>query len=170
MAYSTLQGRRHGRASQHALLMTQIADLLAMWEVQLVKVKSHMGMPFNAAADKAADEGAESENTPPDIEGLQALPLQFQSRVAPATAPTSEFTLARLHVAAMPDPADSASADPSAEPDPSAGWKLFPKEVEQLVQQLSHCCIDDLVLALPTQFTDFARLCECVRPTLGAVR
>eukprot|EP00961_Rhodomonas_salina_P101563 1366276-Rhodomonas_salina.1 len=71
--------------------MEQIADLLAQWEghVRLVKVKSHMGMPFNAAADKAADTGAESDNVYPDIEGLQALPLQFRSRVAPAPVPTS---------------------------------------------------------------------------------
>eukprot|EP00961_Rhodomonas_salina_P272805 3686324-Rhodomonas_salina.1 len=32
MAYSTLQGRRRGRASPHALLMAQIADTLATWE------------------------------------------------------------------------------------------------------------------------------------------
>eukprot|EP00961_Rhodomonas_salina_P101195 1361980-Rhodomonas_salina.1 len=74
-----------------------------------------MGMPLNAAADKAADAGAEAEHTPPDIEGLQALPspMQFRSRVAPAVAPTSEFTRDRSHVAAMTDPpdADSTSAD-----------------------------------------------------------
>eukprot|EP00961_Rhodomonas_salina_P066988 899395-Rhodomonas_salina.1 len=91
MAYSTRQGRRRGSASPHALLMAQIADPLATWEghVWLVKVKSHMGMPFNAAADKAADACAESEHVCPDIEGLQALPLQFRSRVAPVPAPTS---------------------------------------------------------------------------------
>eukprot|EP00961_Rhodomonas_salina_P272754 3685619-Rhodomonas_salina.1 len=74
--------------------MAQIADTLATWEghIRLVKVKSHMGMPLNAAADKAADAGAKAEHTPPDIEGLQALPIQFRSRVAPAMAPTSAFT------------------------------------------------------------------------------
>eukprot|EP00961_Rhodomonas_salina_P163068 2196364-Rhodomonas_salina.1 len=94
MAYSTWQGKCSGRASPHALLMAQIADILATWEghIWLVKVKSHMGMPLNAAADKAADAGAEAEHTPPDIEGLQALPMHFRSRVAPAMAPTSVFT------------------------------------------------------------------------------
>eukprot|EP00961_Rhodomonas_salina_P017868 240401-Rhodomonas_salina.1 len=74
-----------------------------------------MGMPLNAAADKAADAGAEAEHTPPDIEGLQALPMQFRSRVAPSMAPTSAFTRERSHVAAMPDPPDAGSttADPA---------------------------------------------------------
>eukprot|EP00961_Rhodomonas_salina_P044653 600036-Rhodomonas_salina.1 len=72
----------------------------------------------------------------------------------------------------MPDSpgADSALADPAAEPDPPAGWKRFPKEVARLVRQLFHRRMDDLVLSRPTQFTDFVRRCECVRPALGAVR
>eukprot|EP00961_Rhodomonas_salina_P148894 2004482-Rhodomonas_salina.1 len=122
--------------------MAQIADTLATWEghIQLVKVKSHMGMPLNAAADKAADAGEEAEHTPPDIEGLQALPIQFRSQVAPAMASTSAFTRDRSHVAAMPDPPDagSTSADPAAEPDSPSGWKRFPKEVGHLVLQLFH--------------------------------
>eukprot|EP00961_Rhodomonas_salina_P285164 3853256-Rhodomonas_salina.1 len=71
----------------------------------------------------------------------------------------------------MPDPPDAGStlADPSAEPDPPSGWKLFPKEVARLVRQLFHRRMDDLVLSRPTQFTDFARSGECVRPALGAV-
>eukprot|EP00961_Rhodomonas_salina_P116044 1561669-Rhodomonas_salina.1 len=113
-------------------------------------------------------------NTPPraDIEGLQALPIQFRSRVAPAMAPTSAFTRDQSHVAAIPDPpdADSTSTDPAAEPDPPSGWKRFPKEVARLVRQLFHCRMDDLVLSRPTQFTDFACRGECVRPALGAVR
>eukprot|EP00961_Rhodomonas_salina_P269397 3639815-Rhodomonas_salina.1 len=172
MAYSTRQGSRRGRASQHALLMAQIADLLATWEghILLVKVKSHMGMPFNAAVDKAADAGAESENNYPDIEGLQALPLQFRSCLASVPAPTSVFTRARSHAAAMPDPPDASSdsADPQADPTPPAGWKLFPKEVARLVRQLSHSSMNDLVLSRHTQFTDFTRRGECIRPALGA--
>eukprot|EP00961_Rhodomonas_salina_P077369 1037592-Rhodomonas_salina.1 len=131
-----------------------------------------MGMPFNAAADKAADAGAESDTAYPDIEGLLALPLQFRSRVAPVPAPTSAFTRAHSHAAAMPDPPDASSdsADPPDDPTPPAGWKRFPKEVARLVRQLSHRRMDDLVLSRPTQFTDFTRRGECVRPALGAVR
>eukprot|EP00961_Rhodomonas_salina_P060049 806563-Rhodomonas_salina.1 len=72
----------------------------------------------------------------------------------------------------MPDPPDagSTSADPSAEPNPPAGWKQFSKEVALLVLQLFHHRMDELVLSRPTQFTDFARRGECVRPALGAVR
>ena len=59
VTYSSRAGRRRALSSPHAPTLTRIAELLAnrQGHIRLVKVKSHMGMPLNAEADKLADVG-----------------------------------------------------------------------------------------------------------------
>ncbi len=62
MSNYSLAGSRRALASPHTPMMSRIADLLASRQghVLLVKVKSHMGLPLNAAADVQAEIGLAS--------------------------------------------------------------------------------------------------------------
>jgi ribonuclease HI len=94
VAYSSRAGRRRALASPQAPTLKRIAELLAnrQGHIRLVKVKSHMGMPLNAEADKLADVGMTEETATPEVDPTATMPLSFRSRRPPPERPQSTFT------------------------------------------------------------------------------
>ncbi len=75
-------GSHSALASQHAPVLHQVVELLGSHtgHSQLVKVKSHMGMPCNAAADAQPDTGMFCGN-PVTSTDMAVMPLSFCSLV-----------------------------------------------------------------------------------------
>ncbi len=79
--------------SPHVPMLGRVAELLVNWRghIQLVKVRSHMGMPLNARANTQANIGSAQDSGAATLDGVAMLPLSFIMLVAPATTPISSF-------------------------------------------------------------------------------
>ncbi len=63
---------------------------------RLVKVKSDMGMPMNAAADAQADIGAEGDPTTCETMEAATMPILFRAQARPPALHFSQFSLAHM--------------------------------------------------------------------------
>ncbi len=105
-----------------------------------MKVKSHMGMPLNAAADAQADVGAEADPTMSRTTETVTMPIMFRAQTHLPTLHLSQFTLdcmARRGTEPLP---------PYPQPAPLQ-WTGIRGEAKKLVSQLVHQRVDDMVLA-----------------------
>jgi len=121
-------GSRQALASPHHPLLRAIVDELVRrtGHTQLVKVKSHMGMPMNAAADAQADIGAEGDPTTCEMVEAATMPILFRARACQPASHLSQFTLASMAQSRT----EPTPLDPQPTPLP---WTGIRSEVKKLV-------------------------------------
>jgi hypothetical protein len=154
-------GCRRALASPHRAHIRAIVDVLTRrtGATRLVKVKSHMGMPLNAAADAQADLGAEADPTTSSTIATVTMSLQFRPRpslLPPARLQALPTSRAQDVSPPLPDPVSTPAA-----------WTGIRSEAKKLVSRSFRQRLDDITLARPSVFTDFVRRGECVLPILG---
>lgn len=166
-------GRRARRRRPHAPLIRAILEQMALrtGRVHLVKVKSHMGMEWNARADEQAELGLQmDEGTTELVEGYTCR-LQFARRRPSPPQPMSEFTRERAEKRGR-EPAEGQQdgEDPGGGADEPLGWSEQDGANKTLLRKLVHEQVDKLIQAEPTVYTSLLRRGECMLAAIAGLR